>query len=99
MSAVGSSKLKIGRARPRVPRRVLRSPERKSCTSASQTGDGPPATALRASMAHARCFVWVWPDAPSAASAKKLAKRVGSAGRNVDPTLPAYASQRSSVAA
>ena len=50
-------------------------------------------------MAHARCFVWVWPDAPIAASAKKLAKWVGSAGRNVDPTRPAYASQRSSVAA
>ena len=48
-------------------------------------------------MAHERCFVWVWPDAPAAASAKKLAKCAASAGRKGVPSRAAYASHRSRV--
>ena len=50
-------------------------------------------------MAHVRCFVWVLPDEPAAASAKKLAKWDGSAGRNGVSILAAYVSHRPSVEA
>ena len=72
-----------------VPRRVRRSPARTSRTSASSTGEGAPASALRAAMAHARCLDCVLPRAPAAASAKKLARCVGAAGRNGVPTRSA----------
>ena len=48
-------------------------------------------------MAHARCSDCVFPLAPAAASAKKLAKCVGSAGRNGVPARTAYVSHRRST--
>jgi hypothetical protein len=41
----------------------------------------------------------VWPDVPAAASAKKLAKWDGSAGRNGVPARPANTSHRTRVEA
>ena len=72
---------------------VLRRPARTSRTSASSTGDGAPPSPLRAAMAHALYFDWVLPGtqlprAPTADSARKVAKRVGSAGRKGVPRAP-----------
>ncbi len=50
-------------------------------------------------MAHDRCFVWVWPDEPSAGSAKKLVSWDWSAGRNGVPNRAAYSSHRTRVEA
>ena len=66
-SAAGSSKLKMGRALPCTPRRILWRPARTSSTSASSAGDCTPPSALRAAMAraHTLCFEWVLPLAQS----------------------------------
>ena len=48
-----------------------------------------------ARMAHTRCLVWVYVRAPSAASARKLAKWPGQAGRNGVSRAAAYRSHAS----
>ncbi len=70
-----------------------------SRTKESLIGDATDANSLRASIAHRRCLDCVYPRAPDAASAKKLAKWVGSAGRNGVPSAAAYASHRVRVEA
>ena len=74
-----------------MPARLSAHPRRRLVSRQIPAGDGGRARRPKAATAHSLGLDWAWPRAPSADSARKSARRAGSAGSNGGFCVVAYA--------